>query len=417
MPVLKISNVKNVVTTSDAKSSNVSSSVSGNIDFIQSQLNMKTNNYINIKNAVKILENYSNWNGYIKLYSEVESNFEVDDIVYITYTDPNIVSSTTFNLENPSVPFENFYVGYKILYTNKSKNEIVINRYYNDITKGYVLKNQYLSKISCRGGTFYGDVSDGVVYYNCNILNGSFGIIYGIISGSTISGAEIICSGLNTFSDSHGNYTLSIPSGSNIIKCRATGYITKTLNTNITANIKQLLDIQMTSGSNSITIYTTEYQYCSGDNVNLTSNVVGYDEPVYYQWKVNNSPVGLNSSIFSFNCTTNSTVTCTVSDDFGDIGSSISNEIFISIIPPSIEISSYPITHPVNTIHYSETVTFHSFVSCYINVVYKWKVNNIIVGNDNIYTTNILNNNDKIVCEIDTLTGTVESQPIYMTVL
>ena len=119
MPVLKISNVKNVVTTSDAKSSNVSSSVSGNIDFIQSQLNMKTNNYINIKNAVKILENYSNWNGYIKLYSEVESNFEVDDIVYITYTDPNIVSSTTFNLENPSVPFENFYVGYKILYTNK----------------------------------------------------------------------------------------------------------------------------------------------------------------------------------------------------------------------------------------------------------------------------------------------------------
>ena len=52
----------------------------------------------------------------------------------------------------------------------------MINRYYNDtqILPNLKIKNQYLSKISCRGGIFFGDMSDGVVFYNCDIVNGNF---------------------------------------------------------------------------------------------------------------------------------------------------------------------------------------------------------------------------------------------------
>ena len=179
MSILKIKNKKPIFTITGVTSSNVSSSLSGNMDLIKAQINEKNNDYINIKNAVRILEKYSNWDGYIKLYTEIESNFEVNDIVYITYTE-DITESGVFNLENPSYPIKNidefkgftfndFYNGYKILYTNPYKNEVVINRYYNDIPAGNKLKYQYLSKVSCRGGYFFNNIADGVIFHKCNI--------------------------------------------------------------------------------------------------------------------------------------------------------------------------------------------------------------------------------------------------------
>lgn len=172
MPILKLSKINNSITGSTkAVASNISSSVNGNINLIQAQISLKSEDYINVKNAVKILENYSNSNGYIKLYTEVESNFNINDTVYITYTEPS-VDPTTFNLENPSTPFSDFYLGYKILNVNNYRNEIVINRYYNDIPAGQKLKNQYLSKISVKRGEFLFGTLDGIVLYDCGIHSG-----------------------------------------------------------------------------------------------------------------------------------------------------------------------------------------------------------------------------------------------------
>ncbi len=221
---------------------------------------------------LEFLEQYSNWNGYIKIYTEVENNFNSGDTVYITYTNTNPLEPNVFNLENPSdfdTPFRddvnsNFYVGYKVLYTNKYKNEIVINRYYNDIGDGKILKNQYLSKISYRGGNYYNDIADGVVFYDCNIFNGEFATIIGQVSGLTssgitlISGATVICVGLTTTSDSNGRYSLNVPTGTNIVKCYAPGFITKTFPININTNQTKTYNIFMLSGTNSITIYANE---------------------------------------------------------------------------------------------------------------------------------------------------------------
>jgi len=211
-----------------------------NVNSIQQQINNKRIEYINIKNAVKILEDYSNWNGYIKLYTEIENNFEVDDIIYITYMDGDIDSGTTvFNLENPSTPLTDFYLGYKILFVNRIKNEIVINRHYNDITNGAKLKFQYLSKVSCRGGNFIGDISDGVVFRDCKIFSNDFGELTGTIYEETIggtipvSGVTIYSSGLSTISDINGEYLISLPAGINMMQYIITGYISQTHNIDI----------------------------------------------------------------------------------------------------------------------------------------------------------------------------------------
>jgi hypothetical protein len=239
-----------------------SSSVSKNIDLIKAQTRNKLSTYINIKNAVKILEKYANENGYIKLYTEVESNFVIGDIVYITYTEPTITSDI-FSLENPAIPFEPYYLGYKIIKLNNYRNEIVIDRDYNDIGDGKKLSNQYISKISARGGDYFDDVSDGVVFYDCNVFEMEFGTIQGIVSGSIISGATI--SVLNssyrnksigimngTISDKDGIYSINLPLGQNDLICRATGYLTTGLTLDVDSGIRTGVTIFMISGTTTI---------------------------------------------------------------------------------------------------------------------------------------------------------------------
>lgn len=258
MPTIKIAAQKVTINTSGVESSNVSSSLNGNMGLIKSQTLQKTNEYINVKNAVKILEIYSNWNGYIKLYSEIQSNFVVGDTAYITYTSNN-TGETIFNLENPSIPDEGsnrFYLGYKILYVNQYKNEIVINRHYNDIPTNFSLKNQYISKISCRGGYLYESVSDGVVFKNCSILNTGFATISGIVRNGLIpiEGALITIGGSNLISttDSNGYYIISAAKGDNILKCYSSGYITNTTTVNVNMDKKYIQNISMTHGTNNI---------------------------------------------------------------------------------------------------------------------------------------------------------------------
>ena len=397
-------------------SSNLSSSVSGNMDLIQSQLKQKANNYINIRNAVKILEDYSNWNGYIKLYTEVESNFEVGDTVYITNTAKITGETYTYSIENPynfNSPFTDYslskyYLGYKVLYVNKYKNEIVINRYYNDIPSGYKLKYQYISKFTCKGGVFYNDISDGAIFfgkdYQCNIMNGQFGTITGLVTGSIISGATISCAGLTTTSDLTGRYSFNAPSGTNIIKCSAPGYITRTIIASINANQSNTVNINLTGGTNSITIYSNPdpAQICTDGLVIFSISAIGYDPPVNYQWMITNitgmtTNVGTNNYTLYYSAfNVGDTVSCEVSDN---INSNVSNSIPISFLTKSVTISA----SPSNIIYQGDTVIFSATTVCYTSPTYQWRVNNIPVGINNTYSSSTLVNNDFIDCIINSL--------------
>jgi len=390
MALLKLSSIKPTIAT-NAQSSDLSSSVSGNLGLIESQTNLKNNDYINIRNAVKILEKYSNWNGYTKLYTEVQSNFHLGDIVYITYTEPTI-DSETFNLENPSVPFADFYLGYKVLHANPYKNMVVIDRYFNDITSGKKLKNQYLSKISCRGGDYYDDVADGVVFYDCNIFNNTFAPLTGIVSGSTIAGAVINCFGVSSISDSGGSYSMNVPIGPVILNCQATGYIGRTLFLNIQENTTNVQDILMTLGSNSITISADATTICAGKTITFSvSSMIGYSDPIVsYLWKINGINVGTDNSIFAYSSFSNGdVVTCEVNDD---ITSSVSNSITITVQPVknvNIHIANTPNSMFGNRC-YVNLIYHIMFVATTENVcagdVYQWYKNDIAVGtNSNTY--------------------------------
>lgn len=401
MPIIKLAANRITINTSGITSSNVSSSLNGNMNLIKSQVSQKTNDYINVKNAVNILEIYSNWNGYIKIYTEVQSNFVVGDTAYITYTSSN-TGQTTFNLENPSVPDEGsnrFYLGYKILYVNQSKNEIVINRHYNDIPNGYSLSNQKISKVSCRGGYLYKSVSDGVVFYNCNIINVGFSIISGIVSvgGIPISGASVTLSGSKKIhtTDSNGYYILNAIKGDNVIKYYKTGYLINTIIVKIKTEEKVAQNISMIEGTNTVTIFSdiltnfvnNKVPVCSNNIINFTSSDLGYSKNINYQWIMNSGgsilSMGTNNSKFSYNnFNTDDVVYCVVTDNDFNVKYT-SNMITIEVTPPLFIIST-----DKTTINSSDSVKFLAYTSCYLNPSFQWTVNGQVVGtNSNTYTS------------------------------
>lgn len=399
MPTIKLASSKSTIVTSGITSSNVSSSLSGNMSLIKSQIKEKTNDYINIKNATRILEKFSNYNGYIKIYTEVQSNIDENDIVYITCVESSI-DSETLNLANPTIPDEGadrFYLGYKVLYVNSYKNEIVINKYYNDIDINKKIKNQYISKVSCKNGDLYDNVSDGVIFYECNVLNGNFGTLTGIVSGSIISGATLLCAGIKTISDSYGNYSIAIPVGHNIVKCSAYGYITKTFDINILKNQKLNYNILMTAGINSITI-TGRTMKCEYETLILSALTVGYDDPVKYQWKINRGGYVFNIGTDNYQIAymlfeDNDIVTCEVTDE---ITKSVSNDLIINVVPKQVTISSS--TH---IIYYGQYIEFTVSAICYMNPTYQWKINNLVKSTSNIFLTNELKNNDVVTCIVN----------------
>lgn len=405
MAVLKIAAIKPQVATS-AKSGDMATSVSENFDLIKSQLNLKTNEYINIKNAVKILETYSNWNGYLKIYTEVESNFKVGDIVYVTHTEPT-VGVDTFNLENPSIPFANYYLGYNVLYVNPAKNEVVIDRYFNDLTGSTYkyLKNQFLSKVSCRGGNYYNDISDGVVFYDCNIIDSELAPLSGVVYGSVVSGATIRCAGLYTFSNYSGEYALNVPVGNTVINVRADGYISKTILANIKSGVVNNLDINLSVGTNSVTISTPTTNVCSTNDVTFTATCVGFNDPTaIYQWKINGVNVGTDKSTFTTNLLKNGDiVTCLVSDDLDSIESSGLNMTVVEMKTISVSIASNPNTTSGSFTYFNSgstiTLTATALNPC-VGDTYTWYKNSVSAYTGSNYTYSP-SNYDRIYCKIN----------------
>lgn len=128
-------------------------------------------------NAVKLLPVLSNNNGKIKLYTEINSNLKVGDVVYIMYDEYNNEIHDDCIIIDSYVEFtgctNNIYLkqlqGYKVIEINDSNNEITIDRYFDSRFSGKKIYNHYISKIYVRNIIFSGGEIDGV-----SILKGVF---------------------------------------------------------------------------------------------------------------------------------------------------------------------------------------------------------------------------------------------------
>jgi len=204
-----------------------------------------------------------------------------------------------------------------------------------------------------------------------------------------------------------------------------TGRLDYFYNFNITTSRFPVVATVLTGLTPSATISASNTTFCAGSNetmsVSGTTNLTG---TLSYQWKVNGSNVGTNSSTFSSTSFANGDiVTCDVTGT-NTCGSSVtitSSSITLTVTPnvtPSVSVSA-----SATTICAGVSVTFTATVTDGgSSPTYQWKKNGSNVGtNSSTYVTSLLANNDVITCVITAnntcqTTSTATSNSVTMTV-
>ena len=146
-------------------------------------------------NAVKLLSKIQNSGGYIKLFTEVNSNIRVGDNVVISwYNSTNVLSGITLdnyysNSGSTDYPYSANAQNYNVLYTDNTKNEIVINKNFTDISISsggtiYNFYDHYISKSSLIDVNWISGVTDGIIFRNSTIQNCNYeqGLIFSSVT-------------------------------------------------------------------------------------------------------------------------------------------------------------------------------------------------------------------------------------------
>ncbi|MDH4471717.1 MAG: T9SS type A sorting domain-containing protein [Fluviicola sp.] len=141
---------------------------------------------------------------------------------------------------------------------------------------------------------------------------------------------------------------------------------------------------------------------CAGTSVTFTATPNNGGTPSY-QWKVNGSNVGTNSSTYSTSGLLNGdVVTCVMTTSLTcvTIGSATSNSITMTV-NPTVATSVSIVSGSGATICDGTSVTFTATPVNGGTPTYQWKVNGVSVGtNSTTYTTNSLVNGDVVTCEM-----------------
>lgn len=170
-----------------------------------------------------------------------------------------------------------------------------------------------------------------------------------------------------------------------------------------------------------ISITAVQSVLCSGNTFDFTATPVNGGNTPSYQWQVNGSNVGTNSANFSSNSLVNGDVVKCIltSGAVCNTGLANSNLITVSITPtitPTISIAASQ-----NNICTGTSVTLTATATSAGSVpAYQWKINGINVATGSAFTTNSLQNNDTVTCELTSNlicnSGVVTSNKIVMVV-
>jgi hypothetical protein len=178
--------------------------------------------------------------------------------------------------------------------------------------------------------------------------------------------------------------------------------ITITINPNATPS----LSIALTGGSNPA---------CAGAALTFTATPSNGGTPVY-QWKVNGTNVGTNSSTYTTSTLTNGQIiTCTMTSSLSCASpvTATSNAITITINPnvtPSLSIALIGGSNPACA---GAALTFTATPSNGGTPVYQWKINGVNVGtNSPQYSSSTLSTGDSITCLLTSTASCVSAASV-----
>jgi len=141
---------------------------------------------------------------------------------------------------------------------------------------------------------------------------------------------------------------------------------------------------------------------CEGMSVTFTATPQNGGPFPVYQWEINGNIVGSNSNIFSSNnLANNDSITCIMtSDEICVTGSPAHSDTIFMMVNPFLPANVSVAANPAGTVCAGTDVVFTATIdNGGPSPTYQWKVNGNIVGsNSDTFTSNILSNNDTVIC-------------------
>ena len=160
---------------------------------------------------------------------------------------------------------------------------------------------------------------------------------------------------------------------------------------------------------------------CAGTTVTYTATIANGGTTPTYQWKVNGTNVGTNSSTYTYTPNNGDSVRCVLTSSIACTTPVSSNTINMTVNPtvvPTISITANPtgVVCPGTNVTYAATVTNGG-----ANSIYQWEENGTNTGANSNTFTYIPNNGDSIRCVLTSNAtcanpATVSSNTINMTV-
>ncbi len=167
-------------------------------------------------------------------------------------------------------------------------------------------------------------------------------------------------------------------------------------------------------GINAVTITANPgTTVCFGDNVTFTANVSYIQNPTY-QWQVNGTIVGGNSSTYSTTALSNGAIVrCLVFPQATDCEVPVFSNNLTMVVNNSLPLSVSISASPGNAVCKDDIVTFTAIgVNAGANPSYQWKINDINVGtNQSTLTVDTLSNGANVKCVLTSSSTCITNNP------
>ena len=200
-------------------------------------------------------------------------------------------------------------------------------------------------------------------------------------------------------------YTTSTLTNGQAVTCVMTSNLPGVSGSPATSNSITITVSPTVTPSVSISITAGTNPTCAGVPVTFTANPVNGGTSPSYQWKVNGTNTGTNSSTYTSSTLSNGqTVTCVLTSNqiCTTTSTATSNGITMTVdavVSPSVTIAQTTGTNPQCT---GASSTFTATVSNGTGTDYFWKVDGTSVGtNSSTYSTSSLANGQIVTCEIE----------------
>ena len=202
------------------------------------------------------------------------------------------------------------------------------------------------------------------------------------------------------------------PVNNDVITCVLTSSITTCISNNpatsnaITMTVNPLQPV-------SINVAPSQNPVCSGASVTFTATPTNGGTSPFYQWTVNGTGVGTNSSTYTYTPVNGDIVTCLLTSNATcPTGNPATSNTVTMTVNPNQAVS-VSISASSNPFCLGSSVTFTATpTNGGASPSYQWKVNGTAVGTNSPTYTYVPNNNDVVTCDLNSSISCPISNPV-----